>query len=426
MKNVTDENRLTLRCPQLIAEWDTERNAPLKPVDVSYASNKYVWWLCSKCHYSWRAKVSNRGVLNRGCPCCASKKLVAGINDLATRNPELAKEWHPTKNGELTPSMVMLGTARKVWWLCPKGHSYLASVLHRGHGTNCPKCNSRRQTSFAEKAIFYYIKQVLPDAIHRDATTLGNRMELDIYIPSVRLAIEYDGAYWHRSSKAKSRETKKFERCKELGIKLIRIKETQPSNELGAADLTLFADDTGHNKTLQDIIVHLLEKIDPKQSHWTRKTAYPIPSVSVDIERDRFKIIGALHEGEKWSNKYPHLQEEWNTKKNEGMTLDMFSPGSDEKVWWKCSTCGHEWETSIGHRAGGTGCPQCCRKNNQGKNHYLARKIYQYDKNGVLVKEWDCISDASRELSINSSNITMCAKGIRNSAGGFVWKYEEE
>ena len=426
MKKLSNENRLDLKYPHLISEWDVEKNAPLKSEDVSYASNKYVWWRCSKCNYSWRAKVSNRSMLNRGCPCCANQKLVAGINDLATRNPELAKEWHPHKNGELTPAMVMLGTARKVWWLCPKGHSYQASVLHRGHGTNCPICNSRRQSSFAEKAIFYYVKQIYPDATHRDTEVLGNRMELDIYIPRIKMAIEYDGAFWHRSSKAKEREAEKFERCKELGINLLRIKEENAELGDGVARWTMFADPSGNNKNLQEIIVRLLERIDPQQSFWTRQTSYPIPSISVDIERDRFKIIGALIEGERWSNEYPHLQEEWNVSKNESLTLDMFSPGSDEKVWWRCSSCGHEWKTSIGHRVRGTGCPKCYRKGNCGKNHYLAKKIYQFNKDGLFVKEWDCISDASKALSINSANITMCAKGERRSAGGFVWKYVKE
>ena len=91
---------------------------------------------------------------------------------------ELAKEWHPTANGTLTPQQVTIGSGKKVWWLCPRGHSYKASVMHRGHGTNCPDCNSGRQTSFAEQAVFYYIKQVYPDAISRCSDILPGRMEL--------------------------------------------------------------------------------------------------------------------------------------------------------------------------------------------------------------------------------------------------------
>ena len=44
-------------------------------------------------------------------------KLERGVNDLATLYPELAKEWHPTKNGVLTPNNIACGSNKKVWWL---------------------------------------------------------------------------------------------------------------------------------------------------------------------------------------------------------------------------------------------------------------------------------------------------------------------
>jgi len=424
MKRIDDRNRLSIRRPDLVEEWDFDKNDRLAPQDVSYGSNQYVWWKCKKCGYGWSSKISNRAMLNRGFPCCTNKKVVPGVNDLATRNPTLAKDWHPTKNGDLTPAEVMLGTARKVWWTCPYGHEYQASVLHRGHGTNCPICNSGRQTSFAEKAIFYYVKKIYPDAIHRDVEVLGNRMELDIYIPSIRLAIEYDGAYWHSNEKSRIRENAKFDRCKELGINLLRIKEQEVGVDESSSRWTFFADPTGHNKNLDEVIIQLLERIDPQYSFWIRKTTWPRLSVEVNTDRDRFEILGSLMEKKMWSKEYPLLQKEWHSIKNENRTLDMFSPGSDTKVWWKCSVCGHEWMASVSHRVNGTGCVVCYHKRSKGEGHYLAKKICQFHKDGTFIKEWNCISDAARELAINHSNISMCAKGYRKSAGGYVWKYK--
>ncbi|MBF0217854.1 MAG: zinc-ribbon domain-containing protein [Candidatus Omnitrophica bacterium] len=46
-------------------------------------------------------------------------------NNLLLVNPSLAKEWHPTKNGKLTPKDVTPGSDRKVWWQCKKGHEWL-------------------------------------------------------------------------------------------------------------------------------------------------------------------------------------------------------------------------------------------------------------------------------------------------------------
>ena len=55
-------------------------------------------------------------------------------------NPKLAKEWHPTKNGKLTPMDVTPSSARKVWWICEKNHEWEASINNRTMGTKCPYC----------------------------------------------------------------------------------------------------------------------------------------------------------------------------------------------------------------------------------------------------------------------------------------------
>lgn len=182
-------------CPNLIVDWDWDKNNELGycPDKISHGSNLSVFWKCHKCGYSWQAKVSNR-YNARKCPLCSNKVVVKGINDLATTHPEIAKEWDFEKNEGLTPYDVSYGCGKNVYWICPKGHRYSATVLHRttGAGTNCPICNSGRQTSFAEQAILYYIKKYHPDAISRYKEIFDNGMELDIYIPSIHIAIEYD------------------------------------------------------------------------------------------------------------------------------------------------------------------------------------------------------------------------------------------
>jgi len=63
-----------------------------------------------------------------------------GYNDLATKSPEVASQWHPTKNGSLTPEMISAGSDKKVWWACTFGHEWKTSVANRATGTGCPKC----------------------------------------------------------------------------------------------------------------------------------------------------------------------------------------------------------------------------------------------------------------------------------------------
>ena len=115
-------------------------------------------------------------------------------------------EWHPTKNKQLAPEKVTHGSGKKVWWLCSNNHEYNATILHRAHGTGCPKCNAGRQTSFAEQATYFYIKQLYPDALNRYSAEFLGRMELDIYIPSIKLAIEYDGEAWHKKTQKKEKK----------------------------------------------------------------------------------------------------------------------------------------------------------------------------------------------------------------------------
>ena len=59
-------------------------------------------------------------------------------------NSNIAREWHPTKNGSLTPSDVSVGSNRKVWWLCSKGHAWPATVSERNQGSGCPYCSDKK------------------------------------------------------------------------------------------------------------------------------------------------------------------------------------------------------------------------------------------------------------------------------------------
>lgn len=126
----------------LLAQWDGQANLPLTPETIPYGSTKKVWWRCSKGH-EWQAEIRSRAD-GCGCPVCANRAVAPGVNDLASRFPKLAQEWHPTKNGTLTPQKVTSGTKRKVWWRCEKGHEWYVSVQSRTlDGTGCPVCAGR-------------------------------------------------------------------------------------------------------------------------------------------------------------------------------------------------------------------------------------------------------------------------------------------
>ena len=131
--------------PGLAAQWHSARNGDLRPTQVTVSSGRKVWWLCAEGH-EWAAPICRRSQ-GRGCPVCAGKVAVPGVNDLATLNPTLAAEWNPAKNGDLLPSQVTAGSGKKVWWLCGAcGHEWAAAISNRSRGRGCPVCKNRATT----------------------------------------------------------------------------------------------------------------------------------------------------------------------------------------------------------------------------------------------------------------------------------------
>ena len=143
-KVISGENDLATVFPQLAAQWDAEKNGSLTPENVSPNSNRRVWWKCEKGH-AYCAVIAYRAQSSSGCPYCTNRKVLAGFNDLATLEPAVAKEWHPTLNGALTPEMVTAGSHRKVWWQCALGHVWKAAIYPRTgkQRCGCPICAGR-------------------------------------------------------------------------------------------------------------------------------------------------------------------------------------------------------------------------------------------------------------------------------------------
>ena len=135
---VVKSNCLATLHPEIAEEWHPTKNGNITPYDVTPESHMKVWWKCSEGEdHEWQTEVRSRK--RSGCPICSGRKVVES-NSLATLNPELAKEWHPTKNGKLTPLDVTPGSHKKVWWFASCGHEWQAMIYHRTSGRDCPKC----------------------------------------------------------------------------------------------------------------------------------------------------------------------------------------------------------------------------------------------------------------------------------------------
>ena len=97
--------------PELVSEW-SEKNLPLTPDDITFGSNKKVWWK-GACGHEWQASVKARSNGEK-CPICSGARVIAGINDLATLEPLLVKQW--SKKNKIKPTEVSIGSHKKVFW----------------------------------------------------------------------------------------------------------------------------------------------------------------------------------------------------------------------------------------------------------------------------------------------------------------------
>lgn len=82
------ENSISNMRPELVKEW-SEKNYPLTPDCVPFGSNKLYWWRGS-CGHEWQTSAKARSY-GEGCPICSNARIVPGINDLQTLEPELSK-----------------------------------------------------------------------------------------------------------------------------------------------------------------------------------------------------------------------------------------------------------------------------------------------------------------------------------------------
>jgi DNA-directed RNA polymerase subunit RPC12/RpoP len=136
----------TLRS-DVATEWHPNKNGKRTPQNITVNSNEKVWWLCPKCGQSYEAIISDRTRKSHGsaCPYCAGQRVWRG-NCLATLYPDIAKEWHPARNRDLTSYKVTVSSGLSAWWLCPKcGQSYEAIIKQRTkRNGDCPYCDGRR------------------------------------------------------------------------------------------------------------------------------------------------------------------------------------------------------------------------------------------------------------------------------------------
>ena len=367
---ITNKTDLATTHPEIAKQWHPTKNGDLKPTDVMCGSMKKVWWVCDEGH-EWQASINSRARGN-GCPYCAGRcvindktsfstsKTITNKTDLATTHPEIAKQWHPTKNGDLKPTDVMCGSNKKVWWQCELGHEWQTMIRHRTKGSGCPYC-SYNKTSFAELTLLYFIKQYSDTPIIHRCNDFG--CEIDVFIPSLNIGIEYDGYIFHRDRI--QRDLQKNAILHQNGIKLYRIREN-PLPLLHSTSIDISYRYT-NQKEFQQVISDLIYEIFHQK-------------ITINFDEHRNSIMQferLISKSHSIAQTHPMIAQEWDYEKNNPLKPEHVTHGSSKKVWWKCSKCGYEWQSRICDRTSGKSQNGCVHCNNTLRNLRRSATIIQ-------------------------------------------------
>ena len=338
---------------RILTEWDRSKNK-LLPQAVTFKSGRIIWFKCSECGHEWKTTIVKRTKYNRDCPECSDKRslVIIGENDLETwcktnGRTHILDEWDYTKNS-FTPTTISYSNDKKAWFKCHIcGHEWQTEVFRRTlQHLDCGACSKRVRSSFPEQSIFYYISAAFPDAVNTDRRVLKG-MELDIWIPSINTAIEYDGEKWHQDSK---RDKNKCKICKDKGISLYRVREMGCS-ELDTTDAFIYKYESGDWTALSEIVSEMLR-------------SFGVENIDVDISRDEFLIKEQYYKKSvenSFGQLYPELAKQWHPTKNGKITPNMVNIGTDTKYYWLCPN-GHTYKSRCYARIHSKGCPDCYKQ----------------------------------------------------------------
>ncbi len=348
---IEGKNDFATLFPELANEWCSELNVGLSPNQFFPGSHTKVWWKCPSGH-KYECPISKRTYRQQGCKYCSGQGFLTGFNDLATKHPEIANEWHVSLNGEVTPKEVQAGSNRKAWWMCPLGHSYFAAISNRtskkAHG--CPICSGQKiQVGFNDLGTTH------PHLLLEWHPTLNGSLK-----PTDVTSQTTKEIYWVCQTDPRHVwKSKGYSRSNGGGCSVCRGLTVMP----GVNDLLSLNPELG------------------KQWHPSRNSK----SADMVSLNSHFKAWWICSKGHEWealvktrsrgngcrvcagqqviegvsdlASSRPDLLLEWDFERNSIDPSKIFS-GTNKKIHWICKL-GHKWEATGNHRSVGQGCPYC-------------------------------------------------------------------
>lgn len=373
---------------------------PEKLTGIWNLKKKYNWKCADETHPSFPATFPLRARKDRGtCPYCSGRKAIPGVNDLFTVEKNgLMKQWDWEKNNELglDPHKLLPQSNEPAYWTCEFGHTKLVPIYSKYNSNGgCSECLKYLETSFPEKAVLFYVSQKLIDTKSNYHPAWMKGKELDIYIPSLKTAIEYDGKRFHKDTQ---KDIRKNNLCEGKEIKLIRIREPGcprlPKNCI-CINLPKY-NYNALSKAIEELFNHLGIVYDEK----------------IDVSKDEIAILNMINYQKKKNSlaeKYPKIAEEWDYEKNGKVTPDTISCKTNRTFYWKCLKGHDSWPATVASRTSGTGCPVCAG------NVFVKGINDLATKSPETAKLWDYTRNSGRpeDYSYSSKEVVwwVCDKG---------------
>lgn len=363
--------------------WLCKNNQNIKWMEDIYIDNKYNHiWQCLKCNSPFKSQW-NKIISGAGCPFCAGRQ-VNHTNSIRSLRPDLIKYFKNESDvDKYTPN-----SSQKVQLVCPECQcekSKLTVIHSLSKGFSCDICSDG--ISIPEKFGIYLLKQLDINFETQKIFSWAKNKKYDFYIPSQNMIIETHGIQHYEETSG-----------------VFQSLSSQQANDAEKYTIAI-------NKNINKYII-----VDGRYSRFEwLKNNYEIQlSPYYDLTRVDWNTV--------WENCQSSLKvkvwETWSNRDSNDSTTMI------EKRF-NLSKC-----TIIKYLKDGVAIGKCeydakselsRRSFNVGKAN--VKKIHQYTIDGIFVREWDSLTEAHIELGIDNSSISMCCKGKRKTAKGFVFKY---
>ncbi len=401
--------------PDLLKEWDYDRNNPLNPNNLLRGSHKKVWWKCPNGH-EYQTTIYTRAIYGTGCPICDAEK--------RTSFPEQAIGFYLEKFTDVLYRHKIEKTEIDVF--LPKlaiGIEYDGSFYHKGSENE--KRESRKNNFLkANNVLLIRVKE------HKDKRiTINCKKTYYGYL----INTPYSQAYLfikelmdciNNIIKTEKGCSHSFDVNieRDRGTILERYNTNFKANSVAIKKpIGIRKWDYSKNGNVDPNTIPVSSK---KRFFWKCPTCGYEWEGAVENLTNTTTCVKCVHSGAIIDNtkayslaeQYPNVLKEWDYNKNQNLDPKSLTPGSNKKVWWKCSKCGFEWESSIKVRVKGHGCPQCGIQRARASKF---KKILNIETKEVF----NSIIEASEKYNIGRTSITSCLNGRSKTAGGYHWEY---